>query len=1305
MAARGEAQADVEVSTLVVPAWRLRWRAPELALVLGERAVALASARRDEVDRLRAEALVIFASNRMGRGVKTADRALDALKAAEAAGERETAWRLRVELADSARSVGAPLTGFAAVRPVLEADDVPPGLRASALVQAGECLVSVGRGAALGQALDEADRLYQADPLLDHDTTILHRGLLRAAAAGQHRRWGDLPQAIVACREGLALLDGLREAESDNGQVRGRLTVELVCALLDSNQGAEASRVGTPLLERPVRAPSAATAGWLRLALATRVHLPAGRVDQARDLLRDVADSAERHQLDTLQTESFLALAHVHEVSGDLTEALANLRAAHAAERRRARAVYAVRARLAAEFSGIHRQSAGSLHEQLATLLRTGTPTAPPAPDTTTPAPEVGQQQLRQWRPVQVHRNEGLRVKRSRRAAEDMTVEGISAARAHAADRWRLVHPFGEQGEQGEQGPQGQPDHPGGQGDQVQDTSKPTGRRRAPDAVPGSRSREPLPFTQGRPEHARSIEAKPTALSQPLTPPGGLNLQPPAAPAPGGRLIAPTPGPASATAGPLPTAAGPTAAEPAATTAAPAAPVSGPAASAVEPSAPTSGPAAPASGLPAPDFGSNAPVPDPVVPTSGPVMPGSGLFAPAVGPAFPPSLAPPSVTPPVPVPPVSAPPGPVLPAPVLPAPVLPNPVLPSSILSSPILRGPFPPEPAPAAATDPVASPPDGPSPSVQAGADASTAPSSGEPFDLSLPTALDGAGWTDGEDTSADTAPTAKSGGDRTVPAAGLIAAAGAVRSGRRRAAREATEETPDQSAEQAGESSSVLDSLKAAGLLDPPRGGGRRRAPDGADGITGAPATAEPATAGPVTATGPGAPASGVAGSDQPEVVDLSVPAVPDTDVVEPGAGEPVPTAGPEVVTGADAVVEQVQWRVEPPARFRVEEPVDMFDSPTMVQPAIRDDVPPVGLGAAFVKGPVIPTARVPEPPDFASVPSAFPMHDADDVPVEVEVKTEIKPESAPASGAPGEPASPAVVDEPRPVQEPVSRPEPRPEPRPLPASLSLSAPLFAPSPTPASAPPESASELTSILKPVFLPEPAAAPDLAPEPEPEAVPAPAPAPTPAPTPAPEPEPAPEPVAAPEPEPAPTPPTPSTPKSLDPTGFLGAADVEDDSAEEPFIRSVVVGGRTIDLPPISKPIQLPSTTRAERRPKSDLSLAELLAEALVAYEDARREDEAAGWTDEMDQDVPADPAPRVAQPDRVAHPAHAAPADDDTVPIPPVPPVPPDASVAPVATAPRPAPVRPPDPDNETTGPIRRVDPPRFDTWTLPES
>ncbi|GAB2860865.1 hypothetical protein [Lentzea nigeriaca] len=440
MAARGETQANVEVSTLVVPAWRLRWRAPELALVLGERALALASARHDEADRLRAESLVVFAGNRVGRGVRIADRAIDALKAAEAAGEYETAWLLRVELAACARSVGAPLTGFAAVTPVLEAPDVSAELRASALVQASECLVTVGRGDEPTRALAEADQLYVADTTLDDDTRLLLRGLIRAVQAAQHRRWGDIAAAIGAAREGLDLLGRFADPSADSGQGLGRLTLELVLALMDANRLLDASEVGTPMLDRPVRAPSASTTGWLQLALATRVHLPAGRVAVAREMLREAAASAERHQLDTLLAESLLALAHVNEVSGELSEALTNLRAAHAAERRRARAVYAVRARLAAEFSGVHRQPA-DLHQQLASLLR---PFDGMQMVTDGVLSAALKQQLRQWRPVQVRKGDGLKVKRVRRAAEDMTVEGLSAARQHAADRWRMVQPFGE---------------------------------------------------------------------------------------------------------------------------------------------------------------------------------------------------------------------------------------------------------------------------------------------------------------------------------------------------------------------------------------------------------------------------------------------------------------------------------------------------------------------------------------------------------------------------------------------------------------------------------------------------------------------------------------------------------------------------------------------------------------------------------------------------------------------------------------------------------------------------------------------
>ncbi|MEU4739756.1 hypothetical protein AB0G02_04720 [Actinosynnema sp. NPDC023658] len=1260
MAARGEAQADVEVSTLVVPAWRLRWRAPELALVLGERAVALASARRDEVDRLRAETLVVFASNRMGRGVRVADRALDALKAAEAASERETAWRLRVELADSARSVGAPLTGFAAVRPVLEAEDVPPGLRATALVQAGECLVSVGRGPALSEAMDEADRLYQADPLLDHDTTLLHRGLLRASAAGQHRRWGDLRAAVAAAREGLDMVDRLKEPDTDNGQVRGRLTVELVCALLDLNKPGEASEVGTPLLERPVRAPSAMTAGWLRLALATRVHLPAGRVDQARDLLRDVADSAERHQLDTLLAESLLALAHVHEVSGDLTEALADLRSAHAAERRRARAVYAVRARLAAEFSGVHRQPAGSLHDDLSALLRTSAATTPAAAAPPDPnlAPEV-KQQLRQWRPVQMHRTEGIRVKR-RRAAEDMTVEGISAARAHAADRWRLVQPFGET--EGDPQPQ------------------PGGRRRAPEpdaahpetpaetpaeapteAAPAEARADTRPdmHSDARPEaradtasdtrtdtrpdtrpdirseagaDSRSEDDTPSEVRSEIRPDVRADTQQP--------TRADTQQPTRAdTQQPIPQ------------------PIQG------RPSHARSVHARPHTLGQFPDTAAAAAAGNAAqgipAPLSAPFPPHSRSAAHAGGAAPLGGAAAGEV---------SSAGGPVGTA--------------AGSAVSDVIETQAPAETAgraasadvddapgdatPAASTTPAAaralgagisaafgaarqaSAADGGSHAGAGEAGAGAQESVARSDDPALGGGVGAVEGTDGDSGES---------GERSVPAAGLIAAAGAVRSGRRRAAREAADDEGASPSGDSGADQSVLDTLKAAGLLDPQRAGGRRRAPDADDDVTASEAEAVPGT----TEPKPTLPAQ--------------------------------PQRQPQPQPHAQSDAETVQWRVEAPPRLRNEEPappVDMFDSPTMVQPVVRDDVPPVGLGAAFVKGPVIPTARVPEPPDY-------PMPPVSDFAMTLPGFTASAPRPTPASAPMAEP----VVE---PVGESTSAPE---------AEVRPVFPMADVDPTGSNPPFPNPFDVDSTGPNPPLPDSLAV-EAGSTPEPDQVP-PASVPDPVPS-----DPSPDveapatvpPVEFPA-EPVEVPPSlkvaaevevepsvegsPTSSASFSPTGFLGAGDVEADEApatgprtgagtgqttdpvadigdgpaKDPFVTAVVVGGKTIDLPaivvePTPPPVsESPSATRASRRHKSDLSLAELLAEALVAYEDARREDEAAGRVDE------------------------------DTVPFPPV--------------------GNPtPESDNETTAPIRRVDPsprfdsplpPRFDTWTLPES
>ena len=381
MAGSGEAQAaDTEVGTLSVPAWQLRWRAPELSLVLSERASALAIGRRDEQERLRAETLAVFALNRLDKGVQAVERAVTALKAAETGNQVELAWRLRVELSACARAAGVPLTGFGVLKPVLRAEGVPMEVRASALVALTDSLVLIGRSKELTDALDQADQLYGEDAALDSDAKVLSRALLRASAARQHRRWGDLKAAVGAARDGLALLVELSDAAADSGYVASRLVLELVCALMDSEQLADAVTTAQELLERPVRAPSAAAVGWLKLALATRVHLPAGRVNIANDLLLDVADSAGRHQLDPLFSESMLALSHVHEMAGQLAEALKCLRSAHTAERRRTAALYTVRTKLAEEFAAAHRESVG-LKEQLSTLIRPQATSSRPTPD------------------------------------------------------------------------------------------------------------------------------------------------------------------------------------------------------------------------------------------------------------------------------------------------------------------------------------------------------------------------------------------------------------------------------------------------------------------------------------------------------------------------------------------------------------------------------------------------------------------------------------------------------------------------------------------------------------------------------------------------------------------------------------------------------------------------------------------------------------------------------------------------------------------------------------------------------------
>jgi hypothetical protein len=174
---------------------------------------------------------------------------------------------------------------------------------------------------------------------------------------------------------------------------------------------------------------------------------------------------------------------------------------------------------------------------------------------------------------------------------------------------------------------------------------------------------------------------------------------------------------------------------------------------------------------------------------------------------------------------------------------------------------------------------------------------------------------------------------------------------------------------------------------------------------------------------------------------------------------------------------------------------------------------------------------------------------------------------------------------------------------------------------------------------------------------------------------------------------------------------FLTSADVEDDLPDlprrvpaetpvepdpDPFVTSVVVGDRTIEVP---------SAARASRRHKSDLSLAELLTEALVAYETGRRSDpgadqtaseEIADWMSSAE--TPAAPI----SPDRLERAGHhVAEPEPDPEPGPNPRAEPTDSEKTTYLT-----PVR----DLESTGPIWETGPdgegrPPYDSWTLPES
>jgi hypothetical protein len=368
-----------EAASLVESAMLLRWRAPELALLLADRAVT--AAQDDKMAVLRADHLAVFSLNRLGRHGEAAHRLFPTLADVETPqGLRQ---ELLVELAHCAVALGEPAIALGAVRAVLAVgEDVAPLLRGGALIAVAEASVSLGRHDLVTSALAEADELYSEDPNLDHDTALLLRATARAVDAARHRRRGATIEAEAKAREGRELLAGLADPEHDSGEVSARLMLEIALILLERDEGEAVLQEVRPLLRRPVRAAAAGVLGRIRLALATRVHLAEGRHEPALTLLADAVEGAQRYGVDAVLAECLEGLSHVHEARDEFADALHCMRAAHAAEGRHRRDVEAARATLLENCGSARREEARLLGQITKLLGNTGAGCGGLDPDT-----------------------------------------------------------------------------------------------------------------------------------------------------------------------------------------------------------------------------------------------------------------------------------------------------------------------------------------------------------------------------------------------------------------------------------------------------------------------------------------------------------------------------------------------------------------------------------------------------------------------------------------------------------------------------------------------------------------------------------------------------------------------------------------------------------------------------------------------------------------------------------------------------------------------------------------------------------
>jgi hypothetical protein len=304
-----------------------RWRAPEVVSALADQAATVAGAATDQPSVLLAEGWLLEARTVLGHGPAAVPRAVEALDEAVRRGLHEARDRIRVGLGRVATELGDHRSAGVLVAAVSHGDKPPPNASArlvATLAQSGPLRGESGARAvaavvtALRTVGGESGELAAADG--------------ECAFAGKLRRDGDPAAAAEVARRGLdrILGDQARPSALDpvSPSLAARLVLQRVLALLETRTPDAARGAAEQALRWSPRPGTLAPVSRMRLALARHVA-----DDAALATARDVALALDGRDLPELEHACHGLLAELHERRGDLAEALAASRRAHAADR------------------------------------------------------------------------------------------------------------------------------------------------------------------------------------------------------------------------------------------------------------------------------------------------------------------------------------------------------------------------------------------------------------------------------------------------------------------------------------------------------------------------------------------------------------------------------------------------------------------------------------------------------------------------------------------------------------------------------------------------------------------------------------------------------------------------------------------------------------------------------------------------------------------------------------------------------------------------------------------------------------